>query len=80
MKKAKIFQNGQSQAVRLPKAFRFSSRAKEVYIKKSGEMVVLLPTDANPWNALINSLDRFSADFMEDREQPIQQDRGDIFS
>ena len=80
MKKAKLFQNGQSQAVRLPKEFRFGTHDKEVYIKKSGKMIVLLPTDENPWNALINSLGRFSEDFMEDREQLVQQDRDDIFS
>ncbi len=80
MKKAELFKNGQSQAVRLPKEFRFSGHDKEVYIKRSGKMIILLPTDENPWNALINSLDQFSTDFMEEREQPVQQDRDDLFS
>lgn len=41
MKTAKIFQNGQSQAVRLPKEFRFADN--EVYIKRSGRVVHLIP-------------------------------------
>ena len=41
MKTAKLFQNGQSQAVRLPKEFRFEG--EEVFIKKSGSAVVLIP-------------------------------------
>lgn len=77
MKTAKIFQNGQSQAVRLPKEFRFEG--SEVYIKKSGEVIVLLPKK-NPWQALIDSLDKFSDDFLSERNQPEQQTREDIFT
>lgn len=73
---AKLFQNGQSQAVRLPKEFRF--QGDEVYIKKVGNAVVLLPVD-KPWQTWIESLDLFSADFMEQREQPAQQQREDLF-
>jgi antitoxin VapB len=74
---AKLFMNGRSQAVRLPKAFRFEG--KEVYIKKVGNLVILIPYHA-PWNALIDSLKLFSADFMEAREQPHVQDREAGFS
>ncbi len=76
MKTAKLFQNGQSQAVRLPKDFRF--QGKEVYIKKVGEMTILYPVK-NPWDVLYQSLNMFSADFMETRVQPKQQDREDLF-
>ena len=41
MKTAKLFKNGQSQAVRLPKEFRII--VNEVYIKKQGEAIILLP-------------------------------------
>ena len=41
MEKAKIFMNGRSQAVRLPKKFRF--KGSEVYIKKTEEGVLLIP-------------------------------------
>jgi antitoxin VapB len=67
MRTAKIFLNGQSQAVRLPKEFRFDD--SEVFIKKSGNVVQLIPrTDS--WNALFDSLKKFSRDFMSERSQP----------
>ena len=69
MQTAKIFINGRSQAVRLPKDFRFAG--EDVYIKKVGKMVILIPKD-DPWSSLINSLDQFTDDFMESREQPNQ--------
>jgi antitoxin VapB len=72
MQTAKIFLNGRSQAVRLPKDFRFTEN--DVFIKKIGKMVVLLPKD-DPWSSLINSLDQFTDDFMENREQPDQNPR-----
>jgi antitoxin VapB len=72
MKTAKIFQNGQSQAVRLPKEFRFDD--SEVFIKKSGNVVQLIPrTDS--WNSLFGSLTKFSRDFMSERIQPEQDKR-----
>jgi len=61
METAKLFQNGKSQAVRLPKEFRFGS--DRVYIKRIGNAVVLLPYQT-PWNTLLDSLSLFSADFM----------------
>ena len=69
MLKAKLFKNGMSQAVRLPKEFRFEG--DEVYIKKQGSAVILLPKD-HPWEALVLSLEQFSEDFLEEREQPSQ--------
>jgi len=76
MKTAKLFQNGQSQAVRLPKEFRFEG--DEVIIKRSGNAVVLLPAN-HSWDVLTNSLSKFSSDFMDDRNQPNQQTREDLF-
>lgn len=72
MQTAKIFLNGRSQAVRLPKDFRFAEN--DVFIKKIGKMVVLLPKN-DPWSSLVNSLDQFTDDFMENREQPDQDQR-----
>lgn len=66
MKTAKIFQNGQSQAVRLPKEFRFEGNY--VFIKKEGDIVILIQ-QKNSWDMLFNSLDKFSDDFMVTREQ-----------
>jgi antitoxin VapB len=76
MKSAKLFMNGQSQAVRLPREFRFGG--KEVFIKKVGNAVILLPKD-NSWDALINSLSKFSDDFMLEREQGDFQEREGMF-
>ena len=72
MKTAKLFRNGQSQAVRLPKEFRFEGDF--VYVKKSGNAIILLPAKGS-WDSLLQSLDKFSDDFMSKREQPDSQDR-----
>lgn len=75
MKTARIFTNGRSQAVRLPKEFRFSG--DEVYINKVQGILMLIPK-GDPWRPLINSLDHFTEDFMEQREQPTPQKREDV--
>jgi antitoxin VapB len=72
MKTAKIFRNGQSQAVRLPKEFRF--REDHVYVKKSGNVVLLIPA-RDSWDSLAESLSKFTDDFLADREQPPVQKR-----
>lgn len=72
MKTAKLFRNGQSQAVRLPKEFRFEDDF--VYIKKSANAVILIPA-RNSWDSLFASLEEFSADFMSERRQPKAQKR-----
>lgn len=76
METARLFQNGSSQAVRLPKAFRF--HGDRVYIKKVGDAVILLPV-RNSWKSLTASLSLFSDDFLQEREQPDTQKRKDPF-
>ena len=76
METAKLFRNGQSQAVRLPKDFRF--QGDRVFIKRVGNAVVLIPYQ-EPWETLFESLGLFSDDFMQDREQPAPQEREDLF-
>jgi len=44
---AKIFKNGRSQAVRIPKAFRF--KGNEVKISKEGDKVILEPLERSKW-------------------------------
>ncbi|MCP4134006.1 MAG: AbrB/MazE/SpoVT family DNA-binding domain-containing protein [bacterium] len=66
MKTAKIFNNGQSQEVHLPEDCNFDDT--EVYVKKYGNMVILIPVN-DPWGSFTKSLDEFSDDFMEDRNQ-----------
>ena len=72
MRQAKLFHSGRSQAVRLPKEFRFEGES--VGIKKIGRAVVLFPQDA-PWENLIEALSQFSPDFMLERGQPPGQIR-----
>ena len=72
MKTAKLFKNGQSQAVRLPKEFRMTG--SEVYIKKQGEAIVLLPIEKS-WAPLFNSLNHFAKDFKIERNQPKQKQK-----
>jgi antitoxin VapB len=76
METAKLFQNGKSQAVRLPKEFRFKS--DRVYLKRMGTAVILLPFGA-PWQSLVDSLPLFSSDFMQERTQPPSSDRETVF-
>ena len=72
MKTAKLFQTGRSQAVRLPKEFRFEGQ--EVFVQRMGQAVVLLPT-IHTWDILFEACKEFSDDFMADRKQPKVQGR-----
>jgi antitoxin VapB len=72
MQTAKLFENGRSQAVRLPKECRFGG--KEVFVRKYEDIVILFPK-RSPWAPLTNSLDKFTDDFMAERNQPEQQER-----
>lgn len=76
METAKLFTNGKSQAVRLPKAYRL--KGKEVGITKIGDAVILYPIKTK-WNSLIDSLEKFSDDFMEKRKQPALENREEMF-
>lgn len=75
MKTAKLFRNGQSQAVRLPKDFRFED--DHVFVKKTGNVVMLIPAKGS-WESLLNSLNKFSDDFMTKRKQPKLQKRENL--
>ncbi|MBB3650398.1 antitoxin VapB [Rhizobium sp. BK619] len=74
---ARIFQSGNSQAVRLPKEFRFD--VDQVEVTREGDAVILRPrTDHRVrWASLQSALERgLSDDFMaEGREQPEEQER-----
>ena len=72
MMTAKIFENGRSQAVRLPKEYRFSS--DEVMVNKIGDIVLLLPM-TNKWDSFMKAVDMFSDDFMADGRaaDPVQE-------
>lgn len=73
MKTAKVFKSGNSQAVRIPKEFHLDGN--EVEIRKQGGSVILRPMKKS-WAALIESLRKFSDDFMtQGRRQPPPQER-----
>jgi antitoxin VapB len=73
METAKLFLNGKSQAVRLPKAFRFDG--DEVYIKKVSNGVLLVPKDISLWDVWERNLMKYDEPFMPERNQPGQQER-----
>ena len=77
MKTAKVFKSGNSQAVRIPKEFHLDD--DEVEIRRRGNTLVLEPRKRS-WSALLESLDKFSDDFMaEGRRQPAVQKRRRTF-
>ena len=66
---AKVFQNGRSQAIRIPKEFRVDTT--EVYIEKVGETLVIRPKHQNKWDNFFNILDEVdTSDFFLERVQP----------
>ena len=61
MKTAKVFKQGNSQAVRLPKEFRFQD--DEIFIRKQGDTVLLIPKKTARWQHLKNCIGKFKGDF-----------------
>ena len=73
MQTAKLFINGRSQAVRLPKTCQF--KGSDVYIQKIGSTVILFPKD-KIWETFLHGLNSFTEDFLADgRNQPEMQER-----
>lgn len=76
MMTAKVFENGRSQAVRLPKECRFDT--DEVVVNRIGDVVMLMPK-TNKWNSFMQAVDMFSEDFMEDgRTDETVQERENL--
>ena len=77
MDTAKIFINGRSQAIRLPKAYRFEG--KEVYIKRTSEGVLLMPKDKSIWDVWEKNLNNYEEPFLANRNQlESQQERAGL--
>ena len=72
---AKVFQNGRSQAIRLPKEYRVDG--KEVYIEKIGHSIIIIQKEKSKWHVMRKALDDLS-EFDFDRDQPEVQTR-DLF-
>ena len=62
METAQLFTDGGSQAVRLPKGFRF--KGNEVNVNRIGDIVLLMPKTATPLTGIMASLELFTDDFM----------------
>jgi antitoxin VapB len=74
METAKLFRNGRSQAVRLPKAYRFEGN--EVYIKKVAGGVLLISKNQSIWDLWEKNLMKYEEPLMTERNQPeLQQER-----
>ncbi|MGC9452580.1 MAG: antitoxin [Oceanipulchritudo sp.] len=76
MDTAKLFKNGRSQAVRLPKAYRFAGT--QVYVRKVGKGVLLLPEEGT-WDSLIAGAAGFTGDFLDERDQGKAEEREGLF-
>ena len=73
MMTAKVFENGRSQAIRLPKECRFNT--DEVAVNRIGDIVLLMPK-TNKWTSFMQAIDMFSDDFMQDdRDGSLEQER-----
>ena len=73
---AKLFMNGRSQAVRLPKEFRFET--EEVFIWKE-EGRVILTSKPKSWRDFFETVPLPSEDFMSERMDLIPQERERLF-
>jgi antitoxin VapB len=71
MKIVEVINNGHDQSIRLPDDCRLES--SEVFVKRIGRSVVLIPKDVDPWQMFAQSLEDFTNDYMEERAQPPQQ-------
>ena len=76
MMTAKVFENGRSQAVRLPKECRFNT--DEVAVNRIGDIVLLMPK-TDKWSSFMQAIDMFSDDFMsEEQNSGFEQEREEL--
>jgi antitoxin VapB len=69
----KVFQNGRSQAIRIPKELRVDT--EEVFIEKVGDTLVIKPKQKDKWDKFFDDLTNVdTSEFLDDRDQlPVQQ-------
>ena len=77
METAKLFANGGSQAVRLPKDCRFDG--DEVLIQKVGNLVILMPK-SDPWRNMLEGYNLFTEDFLKEVPEDLPLQERDILS
>jgi antitoxin VapB len=72
---AKVFKSGRSQAVRIPKEYRFD--CNEVFIERDGERIILTPRPRS-WRDYFASARRFTEDYPEHIEDAPPQQRENL--
>jgi len=72
---AKLFKNGQNQAIRIPKDFEFKG-VNEVYIRKEGDRIIIEPVRKN-WLSYAE-LPKADAEFMSERPEIFEDERVDF--
>jgi len=73
MKTLEVTTNGLMQSISLPQEYQVIGN--QVLVKRVGRALLLIPSDVDPWQMFIQSLLEFTDDFMEERNQPIDQER-----
>ena len=69
----RIFKSGNSQAVRIPKQYRFKN--KKAFIRKEKNRIIITPVE-NQWDELFEELEKLNQkDFLIDRKRPEAQER-----
>jgi len=73
MKTLEVTTNGLMQSISLPQGYQVIGN--QVLVKRVGRALLLIPSDVDPWQMFTQSLLEFTDDFMEERNQPIDQER-----
>ena len=73
MKTAEVTTNGLMQSISLPQEYQVDGT--QVLVKRVGRALLLIPSDVDPWQMFAQSLLEFTDDFMEERCQPMHQER-----
>jgi len=73
MTQTTLFTNNKSQAVRIPKALEFDTNVKKVTVIPVGSARLITPIEST-WDSWFDTT-QVSADFMQEREQPAEQER-----
>ena len=76
MEQSTVFKTNKSQAIRLPKPVALPDSVKKVDIVKIGKARLITPA-GEAWDSWFDG-EGVSADFMEDRQQPNEQDREEL--
>ena len=77
LKLVELIDNGGEQSIHLPVDCRME--ASQVFVKRLGRSILLIPKDEDPWDMMERSLDEFTDDFMAQPSELSEQTRGVAF-